>query len=101
MSGYNATRSATGTKTDTPLRQVPQSITVVGAEQIRDQGAQSVQDALRYVPGTVADAYGFDSRTAGIFVHKVLGGVDYSHFQASQGTASALDLNGINVYNPV
>ncbi len=68
VSGYNATRSATGTKTDTPLRQVPQSITVVGAEQIRDQGAQSVQDALRYVPGTVADAYGFDSRTDSVFI---------------------------------
>lgn len=63
VQGYVATQTATGTKTDTPIREVPQSISVVGAEQIRDQGAQSVQDALRYVPGVVADAYGFDSRT--------------------------------------
>jgi iron complex outermembrane receptor protein len=60
---YLAKDSATGTKTDTPLREVPQSVSVVGAEQIREQGAQSLQDALRYVPGVVADGYGLDSRT--------------------------------------
>jgi iron complex outermembrane receptor protein len=63
VEGYVAGQSVTGTKTDTPLREIPQSISVVGAEQIRDQGAQTVQDALRYVPGVVADAYGLDSRT--------------------------------------
>jgi iron complex outermembrane receptor protein len=60
---YNAKNTATGTKTDTPLKEVPQSISVVGAEQIRDMGAQTIQDTLRYVPGVVADAYGLDSRT--------------------------------------
>lgn len=63
VNGYAATRSATGIKTDTPLKEIPQSVSVVGAEQIRDQGAQSLQDALRYVPGVVADGYGLDSRT--------------------------------------
>lgn len=60
--GYVATRSGTGTKTDTPLRETPQSITVVTADRIIDQGATTVQDALRYVPGVFADAYGADSR---------------------------------------
>src|SRR5262245_25215005 len=68
VKGYSAKQSATGTKTDTPLKEIPQSISVVGAEQIRDMGAQSVQDALRYVPGTVADAYGFDSRTDSVLI---------------------------------
>ena len=36
VKGYAATRSATGSKTDTPLKEIPQSISVVGAEQIRD-----------------------------------------------------------------
>ena len=56
------TPSGTGTKTDTPLRETPQSITVVTADRIIDQGATTVQDALRYVPGVFADAYGADSR---------------------------------------
>lgn len=60
--GYTASRSATGTKTDTPISEIPQSISVVTQEEIRDQGAQTVQEALRYVPGTFADAYGPDSR---------------------------------------
>jgi iron complex outermembrane recepter protein len=68
VNGYLAEQSATGTKTDTPLREIPQSISVVGAEQIRDQGAQTVQDTLRYVPGVVADAYGLDSRTDTVIV---------------------------------
>jgi iron complex outermembrane receptor protein len=62
VNGYAATRSATGSKTDTPLNELPQSVSVVGAEQIRDQGATTIQEALRYVPGVYADAYGGDSR---------------------------------------
>src|SRR5690349_3885964 len=60
--GYLANQSATGTKTDTPLRETPQSITVVTADRVTDQGALTVQEALRYVPGVFADAYGLDSR---------------------------------------
>jgi iron complex outermembrane recepter protein len=62
VEGYSATRSATGSKTDTPLKEVPQSISVVGAEQIRDMDAQSIQETLRYVPGVVADPFGPDNR---------------------------------------
>ena len=62
MQGYVATRSATGTKTDTPLKETPQSVTVVTADQIKDQGAKTVQESLRYVPGAFADAYGPDTR---------------------------------------
>jgi iron complex outermembrane receptor protein len=65
VQGYVATRSATGTKTDTPIQEIPQSITVVTAEAARDQGATTVQEALRYVPGVYADAYGPDSRVDG------------------------------------
>ena len=60
--GYLANQSGTGTKTDTPLRETPQSITVVTADRVADQGALTVQEALRYVPGVFADAYGLDSR---------------------------------------
>jgi len=62
VQGYVASRSGTGTKTDTPLRETPQSISVVTADRVIDQGATTVQEALRYVPGVFADAYGADSR---------------------------------------
>lgn len=62
VNGYAATRSATGIKTDTPLKEIPQSVSVVTADQVQDQGATSIQEALRYVPGVLADAFGADSR---------------------------------------
>ncbi|CAO4194004.1 Ferrichrome outer membrane transporter/phage receptor [Methylorubrum extorquens] len=52
--GYVATRSASGTKTDTPILETPQSISVVPQRQLRDQGAQTFTDALSYVPGVSA-----------------------------------------------
>lgn len=63
---YVAKNSATGTKTDTPLRETPQSISVIGKEQIRDQGAQSLQESVRYTAGVAADTYGPDSRSDNI-----------------------------------
>ena len=65
VEGYVAKSSGTGTKTDTPLRETPQSISVVGKDEIRDQGAQNFQETVRYSSGVVADAYGFDSRADG------------------------------------
>ncbi|CDG82367.1 TonB-dependent siderophore receptor [Janthinobacterium agaricidamnosum] len=53
--GYHASRSAVGTKTDTPLNEVAQSISVVTADQIQDTGARTLQDALGYTPGVSAE----------------------------------------------
>ncbi|MFT3717599.1 TonB-dependent receptor [Pseudorhodoferax sp.] len=64
--GYAATRSTTATKTDTPLIDTPQSISVVTQEQIRDQGSQGLAEALRYVPG-VGFAQGEGNRETPIF----------------------------------
>lgn len=62
VQGYLATQSGTGTKTDTPLSQTAQSISVVSAERVRDQGVSSIQETLRYVPGVFAEPGGVDSR---------------------------------------
>ena len=52
--GYLVSGTSTATKTLTPLRDVPQSITVVTQTQIRDQLMMSVADVVRYVPGITA-----------------------------------------------
>lgn len=49
--GYAAERTTSATRTDTPLQDVPQAITVVTEEQIRDRSVQGMADAVRYVPG--------------------------------------------------
>jgi catecholate siderophore receptor len=53
-SGYQVPAINSATKTPTPLRDVPQSITVVTQEQIRDQLMMSIGDVVRYVPGITA-----------------------------------------------
>jgi catecholate siderophore receptor len=49
--GYQVGAVSSATKTLTPLRDVPQSITIVTQEQVRDQLMMSVGDVVRYVPG--------------------------------------------------
>ena len=48
---YVAPAVSTATKTLTPLRDVPQSVTVITRQLIADQLMQSVGDTIRYVPG--------------------------------------------------
>jgi catecholate siderophore receptor len=50
---YGAESTSTATRTDTPLRDVPQAVTVVTERQIDDQAMRSIGDVLRYVPGTM------------------------------------------------
>jgi catecholate siderophore receptor len=49
--GYNAVKSSSATKTDAPLRDIPQTVNVIPQALLRDQGARSLQDALKNVPG--------------------------------------------------
>lgn len=48
---YRARSTATATRTDTPVRDVPQAVTVITDELIRDQAMRSMADVVRYVPG--------------------------------------------------
>lgn len=65
--GFVATTSTAGAKTSTPIAEIPQTVNVVTAQQIKDQGAQSVSQALRYTPGVFAEGFGgvspFDTYT--------------------------------------
>ena len=57
VTGYVATRSATGTKTDTPILEIPQAINVVTADQVQAQGARNLTQALRYTPGLATGGF--------------------------------------------
>ncbi|MBO0858344.1 MAG: TonB-dependent siderophore receptor [Chloracidobacterium sp.] len=51
---YQSPLIASGTKTLTKLHDIPQSITVVTREQIKDQQMLSIGDVVRYTPGITA-----------------------------------------------
>jgi iron complex outermembrane receptor protein len=56
--GYVATRSITAAKTDTSILEIPQSISVITADRMRDQGVQTINDALRYTAGVRTESSG-------------------------------------------
>ncbi len=56
--GYVAGASVSATKTDTPLIETPQSVSVVTREQITEQGAQTLNQVLRYTPGVATESRG-------------------------------------------
>ncbi|WP_164153229.1 TonB-dependent receptor plug domain-containing protein, partial [Stenotrophomonas maltophilia] len=51
--GYLTKQTRSATKTNTPLLDTPQSVTVVTREQFTDQNFQNLTDQLRYVPGCI------------------------------------------------
>ncbi|MEN3382938.1 MAG: catecholate siderophore receptor [Hyphomicrobiales bacterium] len=51
--GVYANSTSVATKTNTPLINIPQSVSVLTKDFIKDQGFQSIDDAVRYVPGVV------------------------------------------------
>jgi iron complex outermembrane receptor protein len=52
------TDSKVATKTDTPLIETPQAISVISAERLDLQGVQSIGEALRYTAGVNPEQYG-------------------------------------------
>lgn len=63
--------SGAGTKTDVPLIETPQPISIINAETYQAQGAISIADTLRYVSGVVANPYGADGREDGAFIRGI------------------------------
>ena len=83
---YGAKVTSTATKTATDIKNVPQALTIVSAQQIADQQLRSVADLLNFVPGA---SYGSgegnrdqivlrgNSSTADFFVDGVRDDVQY------------------------
>lgn len=51
VNGIAAKRSATGTKTDTPLIETPQSLSVISREELELRGVSDIKQAVGYTPG--------------------------------------------------
>lgn len=56
-----AKRSATATKTDTPIEKTPQSLSVVTNEEMQIHQPKSVKEALGYTPGVTVSSRGASS----------------------------------------
>jgi iron complex outermembrane recepter protein len=54
--GYNPSNASVGTRTDTPLRDIPQSIQVVPRQVLEEQQVNTFNEALQNVPGAIQTA---------------------------------------------
>lgn len=90
--GYVATYTQSGTKTDTPLWEIPNSIHVVTKQQILDQQPQNIEEALRYMPGVYGNVGG--TSEAGGLTQNV-SGADTTGSILMRGFASSQFVDGI------
>lgn len=58
VQGFVARRSVTGTKTDTPVLETPQSLSVITRDQMDQQNAQTLNGAVRYTAGVTPETRG-------------------------------------------
>jgi iron complex outermembrane receptor protein len=59
---YVATSTSSGTKTDLPLVETPQSVSVVTHDEIELLQMQNLEQATRYTAGIISGSYGGDDR---------------------------------------
>ena len=71
------TAAMAGTKTETPLIELPQPITVITSDQFLSQGAIHISDTVKYAAGVLANPYGRDTRVDGFNIR----GIDALQFR--------------------
>ncbi len=81
VQGYVAHQTLTGTKTDTPIIEVPQSISVVTRDQMDARAVQNVGEALNYTAGVLGQPFGVDPR----FDAPIIRGFDAANSQYLNG----------------
>ncbi|HEX2802684.1 MAG TPA: TonB-dependent siderophore receptor [Sphingomicrobium sp.] len=83
---YGVRSTSTATKTETDVKHIPQSLTVISEQQIEDQQLRSVSDLLYFVPGATPgtgesnrDQFTLrgNSTTADLFVDSIRDDVQY------------------------
>ncbi|WP_438750774.1 TonB-dependent siderophore receptor [Pararhizobium sp. O133] len=87
VDGYVAKATGTGSKTATPISEIPQSVSVVGREELADRGVVTkIDEALRYTAGVAAEPFGTDPDTDWFYIRG---------FDASQ---TGVFLDGLNLF---
>jgi len=74
MEGYVAEKTFSASKTDTPLLEIPQSISIIGKDEIAARASQSITQAVAYTPGVFSGLFGPSTRD------------DYFNIRGFQGT---------------
>ena len=68
QNGYVAESGRQATRVDTAIRDIPQTISTVGQDQIEDQEPRTLLDTLSYTSGTNVTNFGFDTRYDALYL---------------------------------
>lgn len=93
VAGYAAKRTVTGTRTDTPIRDVPQTINIVTRDELRDRGVVKITEVFKTVPGVLpGTGYGGLANGYGTFVRGFETSTDYRDGFRDFASVSARDV---------
>ncbi|PDQ18626.1 TonB-dependent siderophore receptor [Mesorhizobium sanjuanii] len=87
VDGVVAKKTTTGSKSATALKEIPQSVSVIGRQEIDDQGGQKIDEALRYTAGVFTQPFGPDSDTNWLFI------------RGFQATATGVYMDGLQLFS--
>jgi len=88
--GYVVRNSSSVSKTDTPIVETAQSISTVTRDQIREQGAQTLNQVLRYVPGVAVETRGATATRLDQFTVRGFSATTYVDGLRNPGSRDAL-----------
>jgi len=88
LDALNVTATRSATKTDTPVLETPQSVSVIDSEDWEEKGARTVQRAANYTPGVGTNQVGSSNR----YDYLILRGF-------SDGSINNTYLDGLRVMN--
>lgn len=87
VDGVVAKKTLTGVKVATDIKDIPQSVTVVGRDEMEEHDVQQADEALRYVAGVFTQPFGSDADTNWMFI------------RGFQATADGAYLDGLQLYS--
>ncbi|WEX76392.1 TonB-dependent siderophore receptor [Sinorhizobium numidicum] len=88
IDGYVAEATGTGSKTATPLTDIPQSVSVIGRQELEDRGVvNKIDEALRYTPGVTTEPFGTDPDT------------DWFYIRGFDATQTGVFLDGLTLFS--
>lgn len=88
VKGYVAKKSAAGSKAGTLIKEIPQSVSVVGRAELDDRGVvNKIDEALRYTAGVAAEPFGTDPDT------------DWLYIRGFDATQTGMFFDGLNLFS--
>lgn len=88
VDGYVAKATTTGSKSATPISEIPQSVSVIGRDELDDRGVvNKVDEALRYTPGVTTEPFGTDADT------------DWYYIRGFDATQTGVFLDGLTLFS--